>query len=137
MRYAKIVWAMVVGVTLSFSAGCATNDGVRGDDPSVQANPDTATPEAAELAVPDALRAVTPAVTCSSTGASCLVRTTCTANGGHLISASGCATGTGCCSFDPCRMGEGSCLIRSTCTANGGHNVSSTACATGLGCCVF
>jgi hypothetical protein len=86
---------------------------------------------------PDALRAVTPAVTCSSQGASCVSRTLCNANDGHTISGSGCATGQVCCSFDPCRGGNGSCVSRSLCNANDGSPVSSSACATGQVCCVF
>jgi len=81
---------------LTIFAGCVAADDESQSEPMPQ---ETTSTDTSSLAIPEALQAITPAVTCSSTHGACVQGGVCRGQGGRQVAATGCRTGLICCVF--------------------------------------
>ena len=136
----NLVCVLVIAVVATTGCTAAADDRPNNDVSSsaepaalVAAQPDSQT---TELDVPESIQ-VTPAVaSCSSQHGTCINRNLCIANDGRPISASGCASGTVCCRFNPCLNAGDACTTAAVCRVQG-RNTGLAGCSTGQVCCRF
>jgi hypothetical protein len=131
-RLRTLICTIVVAAAASM--GCTSaSDESPGAEPSAPAVSQIEAQSGAPEAF-DELQSAPQVASCSSQHGICINRSVCFAEGGRLLTGSGCRSGTVCCRVSACEAAGDFCTSLAECR-NLGHTVGLSGCNTGQVCC--